>query len=46
MNEMFFFLKIESTPAYLMPKLSSFCYETLKSMLHKLSETNTNINET
>lgn len=30
--------QIESTPAYLMPKVGSFCFDTLKSMLFKLDE--------
>jgi hypothetical protein len=30
------FFQVELTPAYLMPKVGTFCYETLKSMLHRL----------
>lgn len=30
--------KIETTPAYLLPKVSSFCYDLLKSMLHRFDE--------
>jgi hypothetical protein len=35
-------MKIESTPAYLLPKVGTFCYDLLKSMLHKIDDTNTN----
>jgi len=30
--------KIEQTPAYLLPKVSSFCFDLLKSMLHRLDD--------
>lgn len=30
--------KIESTPAYLLPKVGSFCSDLLRSMLHRLDE--------
>ncbi|CAF0710964.1 unnamed protein product [Brachionus calyciflorus] len=30
--------RIETTPAYLMPKIGTFCYDTLRSMLFKLDE--------
>ena len=33
-------VQIESTPAYLLPKVSSFCYDLLKSMLHKFGDGN------
>jgi hypothetical protein len=30
--------KIENTPAYLLPKIGTFCYDLLKSMLNNYAE--------
>ena len=35
--------RIELTPAYLMPKVNTFCLEALKSMLHKYDDSGENL---
>jgi len=35
--------KIENTPAYLLPKIGTFCYDLLKSMLNNYAESSSKI---